>query len=897
MTRRPQRILAGTLFALFFANGGVSVYRSLASFGEASDPGWRISQRGGRVVVASVKPAGAASALRPGDEIVALNGEPVLGALQAEFFERLPPGSHYAVAVRRDGEPLEFTLRTEPLALSLWMLQLMETFFIPAIFFATGFAVFLLRPDDKQALLLALMFGMFNGLIGYPAPRGLPWAVAVVMVVARAISSFFWPLFLHFFLIFPEPSPALRRFPRLEYYLYLPHLLLLLPYFGVFSALTAVSLEQALAFAGRWPAWRWACLGAVGVYVAGGLLSLVSNYRQAGRASRGKLRVVVVGSVAGFIPPFLLVAASLVFDLEQANQAAMQWVVLGVVGAFALFPLSFAYAIVRHQVIPVRLIIRRGVRYVLVSRGSVVLELIVVALVLTFVLQGLFRYLELSRLVVGIWSGVISILVWGVVERLHRSVVAPAIDRRFFRRSYDAQQILSELGQALGRLTDMREMTRLASRKIQDALQTESVTIFLRDERAGDYVCAFSSEQDDDGQVTFGAAKGLILPHNAFVVERLRESAQPLAVDFDDPQNWVRALDAADKSRGLPRWGEGKILRRIRAALLLPVGTKAQLFGIVSLGPRLGDLPFSRENRQLLMAVAWQMALVIENAQLVRRRAEEERLRAELEFATEVQQRLFPSGPPESASLELSGVCHPASEVGGDYYDFLALDGGRVGIAVADVSGKGISAALLMSAVQASLRSQAVTVRGRLTDLVASMNRLLCRSTDTNRYATFFYAQFDEATRELTYVNAGHNPPILVRARHVIDAAAAGQALALTGEAVVAAEVTAVQTSGGAVRLLETGGPVIGLIEDCCYEHETVELRGGDVLVAYTDGVSEALNPAGEEFGEARLKEAAAAGSHLAAEALRDQLIAAVRRWSRDAPQHDDMTLVVMKVR
>jgi len=286
---------------------------------------------------------------------------------------------------------------------------------------------------------------------------------------------------------------------------------------------------------------------------------------------------------------------------------------------------------------------------------------------------------------------------------------------------------------------------------------------------------------------------------------------------------------------------------------------------------------------------------VIENAQLVRRKAEEERLRTELEFATEVQRRLFPERPPTLASLELSGVCHPARGVGGDYYDFLVLGPGQVGIAVADVAGKGISAALLMSTVQASLRSQAATVDGRLTELVASMNRLLYGSTDTSSYATFFYAQFDEHSRCLTYVNAGHNPPLLVRPmdearshRNDSRGAADGQAVAASPEVDLAAT---------SVARLMTGGPVIGLLENCVYEHETLEVQSGDVLVAYTDGVSEALNPEGEEFGEDRLAGVVTEWSHLSAEELSERIVETVQDWCRDAPQHDDMTLVVVKVK
>jgi sigma-B regulation protein RsbU (phosphoserine phosphatase) len=318
------------------------------------------------------------------------------------------------------------------------------------------------------------------------------------------------------------------------------------------------------------------------------------------------------------------------------------------------------------------------------------------------------------------------------------------------------------------------------------------------------------------------------------------------------------------------------------------------------------------------------MALAIENSQLVRQMAEEERLRHELEVATQVQRRLFPETP-ELETLELCGVCLPARGVGGDYYDFLSFDDGRIGVAVADVAGKGVSAALLMSIVQASLRSQAPSVDSELTELVASMNSLLFRSTGPNGYASFFYAQFDERSKLFTYVNAGHNPPILVRRHSAIESARQGRgsgtesqniskmavAASLVGEShEISSELADERARYGRegssntlddvqerISPLVTGGMVIGLFEDCPYQQETIQLGPGDLIVAYTDGVTEAINRDAEEFSEARLRSLVASSAHLAAEELSQVIIRAVCDWRADQEQHDDLTLVIMKVR
>jgi sigma-B regulation protein RsbU (phosphoserine phosphatase) len=352
----------------------------------------------------------------------------------------------------------------------------------------------------------------------------------------------------------------------------------------------------------------------------------------------------------------------------------------------------------------------------------------------------------------------------------------------------------------------------------------------------------------------------------------------------------------SEGSVGGGRARERDALTHIHSALLVQIVAKNSLLGIISLGPRLSELPFSSEDREMLAAVASQIAFAIENARLVHKAVEEERIRRELDMAAQTQRRLFPAEAPRSDAAELAGVCVPARGVGGDYYDFLKFDNRQLGVAVADVAGKGISAALVMSIVQASLRSQAELVRDRPTDLAATMNRLLYSSTYPHDYATFFFAVFDEPTRRLTYVNAGHNPPLVIRAAHDIGGSAAGRGLLTVGGGATATAVASVAPNDR-ITELTTGGPVIGLFDFGEYEQETVQLQSGDLVVAYTDGVTEALSPAGEEFGEARLRETLLANFSSSAGAINRAVIDALHEWCQVAPQHDDLTLVILKVK
>lgn len=204
--------------------------------------------------------------------------------------------------------------------------------------------------------------------------------------------------------------------------------------------------------------------------------------------------------------------------------------------------------------------------------------------------------------------------------------------------------------------------------------------------------------------------------------------------------------------------------------------------------------------------------------------------------------------------------------MGGDYYDFLALPSGRLGIAIGEVSGKGIAAALTMASLQASLRSEAARGTDSLAGLMCNVNRLLYEALASNRYVTFFYAQYDPESRLLTYVNAGHNPPMLFHS----------------------------ESGYGAVTRLEPCGTVVGILEDAYYEQRSLAIAPGDVLVGFTDGVSEAMNEAQDEFREERLTETVRGCARQSPREIIACIMAKADAFAAGAKQNDDMTLVVL---
>jgi len=290
----------------------------------------------------------------------------------------------------------------------------------------------------------------------------------------------------------------------------------------------------------------------------------------------------------------------------------------------------------------------------------------------------------------------------------------------------------------------------------------------------------------------------------------------------------------------------------------------------MSLGQKLSEAPFSSTDLRLLRSVGAQTGLALEVARLTTAIGQEiasrERLNRELEIAREVQEHLFPQRLPVIAGLNYHGLCRPARAVGGDYYDFLALPKGKLGVAIGDVSGKGIGAALMMASLCASLRGQA-PIAESLPHLVETLNSLIYEASSANRYATFFYGEFDPVSLRLSFVNAGHNPPVILRSSE----------------------------SGFELFRLSAGGPPVGLLPNTQYEGGVFALQPGDRIVLFTDGISESMNKDDEEWGEENLIAVAQRAWSPVVETV-DRIMSAAQAFADDAPQHDDMTVVALQV-
>jgi len=312
-----------------------------------------------------------------------------------------------------------------------------------------------------------------------------------------------------------------------------------------------------------------------------------------------------------------------------------------------------------------------------------------------------------------------------------------------------------------------------------------------------------------------------------------------------------------DSIRFKPYWDAG-------IEVMVPMLMQDEIKGILAVGKKISGGAFSEAELEFLKTLGNQAVAALENARLFEETLEKQRMEEELNLARNMQRALLPETLPQPEGVEIAAVNISSRQVGGDYYDVIPISETRYGIAIADVSGKGAGAALLMSNLQAGLQALA-TGDDDLPTMVGRINNLIHRNTGLDKFITFFYGILDTEHRTFTFCNAGHNPPYRFNASNSIDE-------------------------------LMTGGIILGMMPDMPYEMETISLCPGDRLVLYTDGITEAMDLDEEEYGEDRLQDAVKSRPEMTAQALMDGIGEEVRAFTGTAPQSDDITMLVLRI-
>ena len=861
--------------------------------------------------VMMVYPGGPArdAGIRSGDEVLSINGIAVRDAEALRgLSDRLKTGDVVTYELRRDSKT-----RTVPVGLvapwpNRWMVSSVVVFSIVAAAFITiGLLVFSRAPTDRRSTVFYAMvtvgalslLGNMMAAVDVGTMRGI-LADAEPNLIALALLAFFslsfFPLTLHLALVFPKDRPALVRNPLLLRWVYgLPLLAIL-----VSGTIMAVGMS-ALRRPGRDDAFvefifKW---GTAGIALAGLLVALriarkarTEGFRNAFwfRPSqsllaafglllaisrivgalkwKGMAVAVAIATVA--VPPLLVVIGYPILScvllyrsyreagVEERRQVkwplwgtliaigskiifstAMYGLMFGVLATggdlsewmgatmmlsllpillYLLIPISFAFAILKYRLMNIDVIIKKTVVYAILSTAIIILYLVLVG--------GLGTVLIAVAGVQNQTMVIASTLVVALLFVPLRNRLQHLVDRNLFRQKFDYPQALRAIAADTMTASDINTFLEGAAEKLQQALQNRSVVMF---QRRGDTMVATAKVGVADS--VLGTA----------------------TISMATAESFDRPLDP--RRRELPE-ADAAAFRKLQTAMVLPVRSGGAATGVVALAAKLSDRDFDLEDIEFASSAADQIAIGID-----RIRAQHDE--ADFEQARALQQTLLPTEAPRLTGVDVAGVWQPARTVGGDYYDLIKLSETQLGMCIGDVAGKGMPAALLMSALQAAVRASADpdVAPSRVCERV---RRVVVPSLGT-RFVTFFYCTYDTVTRRLRYCNAGHNPPVVVRA-------------------------------DGTTERLSTGGAVLSRF----FRNETlldaeIDLGIGDRVVLFTDGVSEARDTAENDFSEERLEKLVAANRSRDAEDLAATIVAAVSAYAGGRTD-DDLTLVTLAV-
>ncbi|MFC1724312.1 PP2C family protein-serine/threonine phosphatase [candidate division KSB1 bacterium] len=493
---------------------------------------------------------------------------------------------------------------------------------------------------------------------------------------------------------------------------------------------------------------------------------------------------------------------------------------------------SISWAIIRYKFLDIQIIIRKSIVFSISSGLLVGSYLLVYNQIkkLSSNIMGDIPVVEIAFIVIAV---LLFQPILAFFERL--------IERIFVKERETYQNILESVSRKLMVLMDIGKLVSFLKNEVKNYLMLERIEVFLKVE--------------DSRYVLFG-------DENTFIKDESE------IINFLYTKENLIAFDQMVSHSGKSDLIE--LLKTFDTKYILSLKYRGKLEGFLCLGKKVIRSDYSIDDITFLNLVSNQITSAIENARLYEETLEKEKMKKELHLARNIQNALLPKEIPKYNNFELSAMNIPSQEVGGDYFDILQIEEDKVGIAIGDISGKGVPGALLMSNLQASVRTSVEFLKDfkktEINKILFRINNHLVKSTSPEQYATFFYGVIDQKNNSLIYSNAGHNYPILLNKE-------------------------------GNIRLLKKGGMALGFLENYEYDEEIIKLKKGDIIIFYTDGVTEALNLSEKEFSEVKLVKLVQSIKELSADEIKNSIYQELLNFTEEVCQYDDITLLVLKVR
>ena len=663
--------------------------------------------------------------------------------------------------------------------------------------------------------------------------------------------EFFFPQLLYFSFLFPRERKIVQNLPRIIYFIYLPyifHFIVVLFFQSSESILALVNISQSdsavssllqplqivlnlfLSVLSIFYDFHINFFALINlVYVITALFIMYRGYRDlTSPRIRHQVALVLWGirvSVGLYAVAFILPK---IFPFSASDVVNYFLTILALlIGAG-----SIAWAMIKYQFLDISLSISRNFLFSIST-----------ALLLGVYLVIYDQLKILTNSLIGFYLPVMEVFLIVIAALVFQPTLGGIqiiLDKIFGRDKSDYQNVLKTLSHDILTIMDIDALKDKITSTLTESMRLENVHLIIEN-RVGDYEIT----SDKDGEMYSQK-----FSKNSEFIRLMRTVEKPISND----EVIIRISEGK----------ESEILHRMNCYLLMPLAHRSHLNGILCLGNKLTRTTFSAEDATLLSVLSDQIAIALENIDLYKEKLEKQRMDEEISVAREIQRMLLPYQIPAGNNFEISAMNIPSKQVGGDYYDFIQWDEQHVGVAIGDISGKGIPGAILMSNLQATFRASAWKALGPA-EIMKKVNNQLSHTTSSEKYATFFYGILDAGKLTFTFTNAGHNYPIIKK-------------------------------HDGKYCHLTDGGLIVGVQPDFDYEETTIHLEPGDTMVFYTDGITEALNPATEEFGEKKLLSLILHSTYRTAEELRTHIYEEVTRFTCGESQYDDLTLIVLRV-
>ena len=766
-----------------------------------------------------------------GDTILTINGvEASLETLLREVNLK-PVGSELDILYRNQaGDTLRTVAVTIPLPRSVFGVVLtlfLLRAFIAAAFLVAGFWAFMKQPGSGAVRALALfcfsMSAVLVSIFGFGYEHIPVMQIPLMEHLIRVISFFmaftgaFW---LNLQLLFPKPRGFMVRHPILIHSLiYVPVIvdLLLIQFLGneLFGIILAVLILTQI--------------------FTGFAFLIGRNARTKDLLEKRQTRLVLWGTGTGVFGFFLVLLLIILFRswFMSRGVSMIMGVFIFVFIGLLLSPLSFIYAFGKYRLLEVEGKIKRGTR-----RIAITAVLLIIFFAILYSLSG-FILSKIGTENQAVIPALALALAVGFTPAQKR--VQGILERKIYPERIQLKKMLRDfLSNALA-VSDRNTFWSELEERLADILHVDSVMTVLN---AG----------DDRLMLLRGGGETPFMPESAFAVT---------LSEFEDRPMMVDEILASGSVHLTPQ--ERQWLMAHDIAVALPLASRNKMIGFLAIGMKRTRQDFEAADVELLRSLSFQVAVAGENLRLLDENVEKQRMENELSMARKVQEGLLPATMPETPGLEVFGTSLSCLEVAGDYFDVINLDGNRTVLAIGDVSGKGAGAAMLMSNLQASIRT-AVKIGADLKQMIEQINDLIFDNTQAHQFITFLAGVYDHSTGRFDYVNAGHNPPLLVR-------------------------------KDGTLTLLESGGLILGALAAMTYDQESIQLEKGDLLFLYTDGLSEAENPEGGMYDEERVEEFVKRNHEMDIGEMVDLLASEVGEFMNGMERKDDLTLLIARVK